>query len=66
MQITVGYLIERLSLYNKDSILYFSGLEFSREKPRGPDKDGNEIIQIEFVQETYRDEQGVLVVRDLD
>lgn len=59
--ITVGMLIEHLSGYDESMELDFSGLDFSRLKQRGPN-----LVQLEFVQQVYRDHEGNVVVQNLE
>lgn len=59
-RITVGELIRELSLHDKDCIIDFSGLDYYRVKQRSP-----QIVQIEFDQQVYRDDQGNVVVENL-
>jgi len=59
--ITVGMLIEQLSIFDKDSEVDFSGLDFYRLKQRGPN-----LVQVEFNQQVYRDDQGKVVVSNLE
>jgi hypothetical protein len=59
--ITVGTLIEQLSIFNKDSEIDFSGLDFYRLKQRGPN-----LIQVEFNQQVCRGDQGKVVVSNLE
>lgn len=53
--ITVGTLIEMLKVQDPDSEVYFGGLDFYRVKRRGDD-----IVQIEFNQTIYKDEDGTV------
>lgn len=57
--ITVGDMIDYLKLYDRNMNLDFSTLDFYRLKQRSPD-----IIQVEFNQTVYRDEQGRVVVEN--
>lgn len=59
--ITVGELLGYLEGLDKNARISFSGLDFKRVKPRGPD-----IYQIEFNQPVYLDDQGNVVVENLE
>jgi len=59
--ITVGNLIERLSIFDENMKLDFSGLDFHRLKQRGPN-----LVQVEFNQQVYRDPEGNVVVDTLE
>jgi hypothetical protein len=58
---TVGELIDQLSVFDRDSEVNFSGLDFYRLKNRGP-----KLVQVEFNQVFYRDEQGQVVIQNID
>ena len=58
MRITVKELIERLKVEDQDLEVYFGGLEFYRLKDRGG------VLQVEFNQSVYPDEQGFVVVEN--
>jgi hypothetical protein len=58
MKITVKELIERLKVEDQDLEVYFGGLEFYRLKDRGG------VLQVEFNQSVYPDEQGFVIVED--
>ena len=58
MKITVKELIEQLKNEDQDSEVYFGGLDFFRLKDRGG------VLQIEFNQTVYKDEQGNVVVEN--
>lgn len=60
-KITVAQLIKELSVCPPDAEVDFSSLSFKRVKPRGP-----QDVQIEFNQHIYRDNEGQLVVLDLE
>lgn len=69
MVITVGELIERLSVFDADSRVIFGdrALDFYRLKHRGTNLEtGERIVQLEFVQEVYRDRSGKLIARDVE
>ncbi len=55
--ITVGMLIDELSKYDKSMQVDFSTLDFNRVKQRSPT-----LVQIEFNQMVYRDDEGRVVV----
>jgi hypothetical protein len=59
--ITVGQLIDALSIYPPHYTLDFSGLDFYRVKQRG-----DTHIQIEFNQAVYRTDKGRVAVENLD
>lgn len=59
--ITVGELIRQLAVFPESADLSFSGLRFYRLKSRAPD-----VVQLEFVEQVYRDRDGTLVVSDMD
>ena len=52
-------LLEQLKGYPLDTRVSFSGLDFYRVKPQGPN-----MIQIEFNQSVYRTDEDLLVVQD--
>jgi hypothetical protein len=58
--ITVGELKMHLASFTDDDLLYFGGLEFYRTKQRGP-----KLVQIEFKQNVYIDDNDTVVVEDL-
>jgi len=58
-QITIAELKEKLAIYPNDSVIDFSGLDFSRVKSRG-----DKLVQIEFIQTVYRNAQGDVVVEN--
>ncbi len=58
MTITVKELIERLKIENPDSEVYFGGLDFYRLKDRGG------VLQVEFNQSVYPDENGKIVIEN--
>lgn len=69
MDITVGELMERLSIFDANSLVIFGdrALDFYRLKHRGTNiKTGEGIVQFEFAQEVYRDRQGKLIARDVE
>lgn len=49
--ITVGELIEKLSIHDKRATLYFEGMTYLRVKERGPG-----LVQIEFTLDSQYDE----------
>ena len=57
--LTVVELIEMLKMHDPASEVTFGGLDFYRVKRRGED-----VVQIEFNQTVYRDEDGVLQIRE--
>jgi hypothetical protein len=58
MKITVKELIEDLSKQDPNLEVYFGGLDFYRLKDRGG------VLQVEFNQSVYKDENGKIVVED--
>lgn len=58
---TVGSLIAELSVYEKDMLVDFSGLDFYRFKLRSPN-----LVQCEFNQQVYRTAEGAVVVENLE
>ena len=59
--ITLGEFRQHLEAYPDDYEIYFSGLDFYRIKQRG-----EKLIQVEFNQQVYLDEQGNVVVENLE
>lgn len=59
--ITVGELIMHLQSYHTSDHLYMGGLRFNRLKRRGED-----LVQLEFEQQAYRDDAGDIVVDEID
>ena len=59
--ITVGEFKQQLELYSDEAILYFSGLDFYRLKLREEN-----YVQVEFNQQVYKDDQGKVVIENLD
>ncbi len=59
--ISVGQLRQELAGYPDDFEISFSGLDFYRVKTRGP-----KLLQIEFNQQVYRDDEGRVHVTNLD
>lgn len=57
--ISVGDLRRHLEPFGDDWEVSFSGLKFFRTKARGP-----KLVQIEFEQVVYLDEQGHVVVEN--
>lgn len=55
--ITVGSLIDALSVHNPDDIVDFGPLHFYRLKQRGPG-----VVQAEFNESMYLDDEGNVVV----
>lgn len=55
--ITVGDMIDHLKIYDRNMKLDFSTLDFYRLEQRGPN-----LVQVEFNQTVYRDDQGRVVV----
>ena len=58
-KITIAELKEKLAIYDDDTIIDFSSLDFSRVKSRG-----DKLVQIEFIQTVYRNAQGDVVVEN--
>jgi hypothetical protein len=58
-KITVGELKSQLELCNDNDELYFSGLDFYRLKRRGPD-----LVQVEFNQSVYLDNQDQVQIEN--
>ncbi len=65
MKITVDQLIRDLQIHDGDAIVDFSGLDFHRVKGRGFDQQGNEIVQIEFEQVVFKNNEGNVVIQNL-
>jgi hypothetical protein len=68
VEITVGELIEQLSVFDKNSVIRFGGgdLDFYRLKHRGRDlTTGEELVSVEFQQLVYRDDEGQLVIDEV-
>ncbi len=64
--ITVGELIEGLKIHDPAALITFGGLHFSRIKHRGRNPHtGDELVQIEFVEQVYRDLSGELIAEDV-
>lgn len=59
--ITLGHLREQLKPYPDNYEVIFSGLDFFRVKEKSPG-----LLQIEFNQQVYLDEQGNVVVHNLE
>ncbi|MGS3448538.1 hypothetical protein ACB376_11100 [Klebsiella electrica] len=59
--LTVGELLDQLKHYPRDTKISFSGLDFYRLKWRGEN-----LVQIEFNQQVYRNAEGLVVVENLD
>ncbi|EBN5287162.1 hypothetical protein DVC45_08415 [Salmonella enterica] len=59
--ITVGVLLDLLQSYPRDTLLYFSGLDFYRLKWRGEN-----LLQVEFNQQVYRNSDGLVMIKNLD
>ena len=55
--ITVGELIEQLKIFPPDAQLCFNELDFNRLKSRG-----DKLVQVEFCQQVYKNEEGEIVV----
>ncbi len=53
MKITAKELMEQLSKYPGDCVMYFSGLEFNRLKQRG-----DKLLQIEFEENIFPDNES--------
>lgn len=60
MEITVKELIKQLSLSDPELSVYFGGLDFYRVKDRGG------VVQIEFNQSVYKEDDGRVVVLNHD
>lgn len=58
---TVGDLIRELRVFSDDCEVEFSGLDFYRFKMRG-----DKLLQIEFNQQVYRDDDGKVHVANFD
>jgi hypothetical protein len=58
---TIGELKRQLAPYADDWEVDFSGLDFNRVKARAP-----RLVQIEFLQQVYRLEDGRVVIENLD
>ena len=58
---TVGDIIDELSRFDRNQLIDFSGLDFYRFKQRSPT-----TVQCEFNQMVYRDEEGHVVVENLE
>ncbi|ECC3465318.1 hypothetical protein AA471_22160 [Salmonella enterica subsp. enterica] len=59
--ITVGILLDLLQSYPRDTLLYFSSLDFYRLKWRGEN-----LLQVEFNQLVYRNSDGLVMIENLD
>jgi len=59
--IPLGLLREHLKGYSDSMEISFSGLDFYRVKQRS-----DNLLQIEFNQQVYLDDQGAVVVENLD
>jgi hypothetical protein len=57
--ITVGDLRRQLEGYPDDAELFFGGLRFYRLKSRG-----EKLVQLEFQEQVYREQDGTLVAID--
>lgn len=57
MDITVRDLIEQLKGHEPEAIVHFGGLDFYRVKSRG-----EKLVQIEFNETVYKDDNGNVVV----
>jgi hypothetical protein len=60
MEITVKELIRELSLSDPELPVYFCGLDFYRVKDRGG------MVQIEFNQTVYKEDDGRVIVVNYD
>ena len=60
-KITVGDLKQYLRVFDDDCEVSFSGLTFYRLKGRG-----DKLVQIEFGQQVYRNDEGEVVVENVD
>jgi len=58
MEVTVGQLKKYLEAFNQDSPLFFGGLDFYRLKDRGG------VVQIEFNQTVFKDDDGKIQVME--
>ncbi|PJJ10631.1 hypothetical protein CLU83_4082 [Flavobacterium sp. 1] len=58
MKITVKELIEQLKVEDQDLEVSFGGLDFYRLKDRGG------VLQVEFSQTVYLDDEGFVVVEN--
>jgi hypothetical protein len=59
--VSLGFLRAHLNAYPDDFEVSFGGLEFSRVKQRG-----DNLIHVEFLQPVYLDDEGRVVVDNLD
>jgi hypothetical protein len=59
--LTVAELKLRLSSYSDDMLVDFSGLDFARLKQRG-----DNLVQVEFNQQVYRNDEGRVEVQNLE
>lgn len=59
--LTIGELKKHLEGYPDHYELYFGGLDFYRLKQRGPER-----VQMEFNQQVYTDNDGKVVIENLD
>lgn len=60
-EVSVGEFMEELKVFDKNARLSFSGLDFYRLKMRGDD-----LIQVEFNQQVYKDSNGKVIVENLE
>ena len=59
--ITVGDLIDQLSIHNRSIELDFSGLDYYRLKQRS-----DTVMQVEFEQSVYRSKDGDIFIQHID
>ncbi len=59
--VTVGDLKRQLDSYPESAELHMGGLQFYRLKRRGDD-----LVQLEFGQQVYRDQDGEIVVEEVE
>lgn len=59
--ITVGELMDKLKHFDKDTDVSFSGLEFNKIR-----WSGENLIQIQFVEQVYLNASGDVVVENLE
>jgi hypothetical protein len=59
--ITVRELVKQLRAFPADAELFFGGLRFNRLKSRG-----DLLVQLEFQEQIYREQDGTLIANDVD
>ena len=60
-EITVGEFLDQLKVYPLDATLSFTHLEFNRLKMRGEN-----LVNVEFVQQILKDENGQLTIEEVE